>query len=128
MGVKQYQFHFGRKIHRGNLKAFMTNLKNGQRTLCLLDIKVKERSVENMMRGKNIFEPARFMTTQQAAKQLIEVIRNRKLAPQELNQTAQANGTDEPQKHCLDENTVCIAAARIGSEDQKLVATNLQRL
>ncbi|KAK1896503.1 Diphthine methyl ester synthase [Dissostichus eleginoides] len=38
------------------------NRKAGQHTLCLLDIKVKEQSIENMMRGKKIFEPPRFMT------------------------------------------------------------------
>ena len=104
------------------------NLKNGQHTLCLLDIKVKERSVENMMRGKNIFEPARFMTTQQAVKQLVEVIRNRKLNSKELNDKPQTNSTEEPLNHNLNEDTVCIAAARIGSEDQKLVASNLHHL
>ena len=104
------------------------NLKNGQHTLCLLDIKVKERSVENMMRGKNIFEPARFMTTQQAAKQLVEVIRKRKIYSKELNEQPQTNGTEEALNHSLKEDTVCIAAARIGSEDQKLVATNLKHL
>ena len=103
------------------------NLRNGQHTLCLLDIKVKERSVENMMRGKNIFEPARFMTTQQASKQLMEVIKNRKLSV-ELNQQTQTNGTAELQKPSLNENTVCIAVARIGSEDQKLVSSSLRRL
>ena len=90
------------------------NLENGRHTLCLLDIKVKERTVENMMRGKNIFEPPRFMSTQQAATQLMEVIKNR---------------TIESKQHlALHENTMCIAAARIGSEDQKLIAAELHQL
>ena len=105
------------------------NFHNGQHTLCLLDIKVKERSVENMMRGKNIFEPPRFMSTQQAAKQLLQVIQNRKLGEEEnespkngpINDTEKSNAN-------LDENILCIAAARIGSEDQKLVASSLDQL
>ena len=90
------------------------NLENGRHTLCLLDIKVKERTVENMMRGKNIFEPPRFMSTQQAATQLMEVIKSRTI--------------DSKQLLALHENTMCIAAARIGSEDQKLIAAELHQL
>ena len=107
------------------------NFANGQHTLCLLDIKMKERSVENMMRGKNIFEPPRFMTTQQAAKQIIEVITNRKSFPKESNeniQNGQINGLEKTERPSLDENILCIAAARIGSENQSLVASTLQNL
>ena len=42
-------------------------------TLCLLDIKVAERTVENMMRNRNIFEPPRFMTVSQAIDQLLKI-------------------------------------------------------
>ncbi|KAF8951509.1 diphthine synthase, partial [Haplosporangium bisporale] len=34
----------------------------GLHTLVLLDIKVKEQSLENMARGRLIYEPPRFMT------------------------------------------------------------------
>merc|ERR1711990_578603 len=44
-----------------------TNLERGFHTLCLLDIKVAERSIENMMKNRKIFEPPRFMTVAQAA-------------------------------------------------------------
>ena len=99
----------------------VNNLHNGQHTLCLLDIKVKERTVENMMRGKNIFEPPRFMSTQQAAKQLLQVIQSRKL----LEEQTDVNTNNSA---ILDEKVLCIAAARIGSEDQKLVASTLDHL
>ncbi|XP_039204410.1 diphthine methyl ester synthase isoform X3 [Crotalus tigris] len=59
------------------------NRKNGMHTLCLLDIKVKEQSVENLMRGKKIFEPPRYMSVNQAAEQLLAVIQNRRLQGQE---------------------------------------------
>jgi len=73
------------------------NMKNDQHTLCLLDIKVKERTVENMMRGKNIFEPPRFMSTQQASKQLLEIVKNRRLT--EVNSNEQTNGTENSADH-----------------------------
>ena len=44
------------------------NLERGLHTLCLLDIKVKEQSDENLARGRKIFEPPRFMSTQVAGK------------------------------------------------------------
>jgi len=53
------------------------NKVNGLHTLCLLDIKVKERSLENLMKGRDIFEPPRFMTVRQALEQLVEIEANR---------------------------------------------------
>ena len=49
------------------------NLKNGNHTLCLLDIKTKEQSEENLMRGREIYEPPRFMTVNQALEQLFSL-------------------------------------------------------
>ncbi|CAB1421932.1 unnamed protein product [Pleuronectes platessa] len=54
------------------------NRNAGLHTLCLLDIKVKEQSVENMMRGKKIYEAPRFMTVAQASDQLIQIIQRRR--------------------------------------------------
>ena len=45
-------------------KKIEDNLRRGQHTLCLLDIKVKEQSEENLARGRKIYEPPRFMSTQ----------------------------------------------------------------
>lgn len=49
------------------------NSKMGLHTLCLLDIKVKEQTIENLMRGREVYEPPRFMTVKQALDQLGEV-------------------------------------------------------
>lgn len=49
------------------------NWKAGLHTLCLLDIKVKEVSEENLLRGRLIYEPPRFMTVPQAVRQLHEL-------------------------------------------------------
>lgn len=48
------------------------NRKQNLHTLCLLDIKVKEQTIENMMRNRKIYEPPRFMTVAQAIQQLTE--------------------------------------------------------
>ncbi|XP_015687093.1 diphthine methyl ester synthase isoform X2 [Protobothrops mucrosquamatus] len=87
------------------------NRKNGMHTLCLLDIKVKEQSVENLMRGKKIFEPPRYMSVNQAAEQLLAVVQNRRLQGQEPEVT---------------ENTVCVGLARVGALDQKIASGTLQ--
>ena len=56
---------------------FQANLERGFHTLCLLDIKVAERSIENMMKNRKIFEPPRFMTVAQAADQLLKIIQKK---------------------------------------------------
>ncbi|KAK5931382.1 diphthine methyl ester synthase [Pseudochaenichthys georgianus] len=89
------------------------NRKAGQHTLCLLDIKVKEQSVENMMRGKKIFEPPRFMTVGQAADQLIQIIERRREEGGELGVT---------------EDTVCVGVARLGADDQLIRTGTLRQL
>uniref|UniRef100_A0A1A7WY77 diphthine methyl ester synthase n=1 Tax=Iconisemion striatum TaxID=60296 RepID=A0A1A7WY77_9TELE len=89
------------------------NRTAGLHTLCLLDIKVKEQSVENMMRGKKIYEPPRFMTVSQAADQLIQIIHRRREEGAELGVT---------------EDTVCVGLARLGSDEQKICAGTLRQL
>lgn len=51
----------------------MENRKIGLHTLVLLDIKVKEQSLENMARGRLIYEPPRYMTIAQCCQQLLEI-------------------------------------------------------
>ncbi|CCF59987.1 hypothetical protein KAFR_0I02070 [Kazachstania africana CBS 2517] len=53
------------------------NRKIGLHTLVLLDIKVKEQSIENMARGRLIYEPPRYMSISQCCEQLLEVEENR---------------------------------------------------
>lgn len=90
-----------------------SNRKNGLHTLCLLDIKVKEQSIENMMRGKKIFEPPRYMTVNLAASQLLEILESRDFSK-------------EPP--CYDENTICIGLSRIGSDSQHIVCDTLKKM
>uniref|UniRef100_A0A3P8TSH2 diphthine methyl ester synthase n=1 Tax=Amphiprion percula TaxID=161767 RepID=A0A3P8TSH2_AMPPE len=63
------------------------NKAAGLHTLCLLDIKVKEQTIENMMRGKKIYEPPRYMTVSQAADQLIQIIDRRRKEGEELGES-----------------------------------------
>jgi diphthine synthase len=49
------------------------NTKLGLHTLCLLDIKVKEPTLESLARGRKVYEPPRYMTINQAIEQLLEV-------------------------------------------------------
>lgn len=78
----------------------VSNRRQGLHTLCLLDIKVKEQTVENMMRGRKIYEPPRFMTVSQALTQLMDIEKEHLLGP-------------------IDAEVVGVA--RLGREDQAIV-------
>ncbi|KAJ8772720.1 hypothetical protein K2173_027897 [Erythroxylum novogranatense] len=81
----------------------------GLHTLCLLDIRVKEPSWESLSRGKKKYEPPRYMTISTAIEQLLEVEQGR-------------GGS------VYDENTECVGFARLGSEDQTIVAGTMKQL
>nr|CAG4651217.1 EOG090X0AVB [Simocephalus serrulatus] len=85
------------------------NLERGLHTLCLLDIKVKEQSIENMMKKKPVYEPPRYMSNQQAAEQLMEIV--------ESNENSRLTG-----------DTLCVAVARVGWPDQKISACSLKEM
>ncbi|KAK6457073.1 diphthamide biosynthesis methyltransferase [Scheffersomyces xylosifermentans] len=87
----------------------MENRKIGLHTLLLLDIKVKEQSIENMARGRLIYEPPRYMDIATAASQLLEI--------EELR-GEKAYTPDTP----------CVAISRLGSPTQTFKAASLQEL
>lgn len=87
----------------------LSNRKQGLHTLCLLDIKVKEPSLESLARGKKVYEPARFMTVNTAVEQLLQVEASRNLG---------AFGKD----------SLAIGVSRIGSPSQQIVAGTMQEL
>lgn len=91
-----------------------SNRKNGLHTLCLLDLKIKEQSIENLIKGKKMYEPPRFMTVSCAAQQLLEIIANQK-----------SNGNENL---AYTEDTICVGLARIGSDDQNITVASLQRM
>ncbi|KAL2799799.1 tetrapyrrole methylase [Aspergillus keveii] len=85
------------------------NVQLGLHTLVLLDIKVKEQSLENMARGRLVYEPPRYMTVAQCASQMLETEEERK------------EGVWGP-------DSLAVGAARVGAADQKLVAGTLSEL
>lgn len=85
------------------------NRERGLHTLCLLDIKVKEQTIENLMRGNKIFEPPRFMTVNQCCEQLLLVEEKRK-------------------EGAYSADTMCVGIARVGRDDQQFVAGTLSEL
>ncbi|KAJ5553645.1 Diphthine methyl ester synthase [Penicillium frequentans] len=85
------------------------NAQIGLHTLVLLDIKVKEQSMENLARGRQIYEPPRYMTVAQCAQQMLEVEEDRK------------EGICAPDR-------LAMGAARVGAPDQKLIVGTLTEL
>lgn len=81
----------------------------GLHTLCLLDIRVKEPSLEALCRGKKEYEPPRYMTINTAIEQLLEIEQNRG-------------------ESAYSEDTTCVGLARVGSEDQAIVAGSMKQL
>jgi diphthine synthase len=77
------------------------NRRRGLHTLCLLDIKVKEASEENILRGKgHLHEPPRFMTVSGAIEQLLQIAQGRD------------NGGE------IHEQSLMVGLARVGASDQ----------
>ena len=93
----------------------LDNLRRGQHTLCLLDIKVKEQSEENLARGRKIFEPPRFMSCQVACQQLIEIVARLSSAPD----------PDTASEPLLSGSSDVVCLARVGTDTQALVTASL---
>lgn len=88
----------------------LSNRKAGLHTLCLLDIKVKEPTMESLARGKKLcYEPPRFMSICTAVEQLLEIESMR-------------------QENAYSNDTLCIGVARIGSDTQQIVAASMAEL
>ncbi|XP_076353188.1 diphthine methyl ester synthase isoform X2 [Tachypleus tridentatus] len=94
----------------------LANKTRGLHTHCLLDIKVKEQSIENLMRGNKIYDPPRYMSAAQAAQQLLEIIQKKRV-----------EGCKDAEL-AYTERSVCVGLARVGSDDQKIVVTTLQNM
>ena len=81
----------------------------GLHTLVLVDIKVKEQSLEDMARGRRVFQPPRYMTVGQCASQMLEIEAEKK------------EGVYGP-------DSLAIGAARVGGKDETFVAGTLKEL
>lgn len=85
------------------------NRSIGLHTLVLVDIKVKEQSLENMARGRLIYEPPRYMTVGQCASQMLEI-------------------EEEKQEGVYTKDSLAIGAARVGGKTEKFVSGTLEEL
>lgn len=85
------------------------NASIGLHTLLLLDIKVKEQSLENMARGRKIYEPPRYMTVAQCAQQMLEI-------------------EQDKQEGVCSADSLAIGCARVGADDQVFACGTLQEL
>ena len=85
--------------------------RNGDlHTLCLLDIRVREISYDDMIAtGKVVYEEPRFMSARLAAAQLLEV------------EARRGDGACAPDRRAF-------ALARVGAADQVIVSGTLERL
>ncbi|XP_005090107.1 diphthine methyl ester synthase [Aplysia californica] len=92
----------------------LVNRERGMHTLCLLDIKMKEQTIENLMKGRPIYEPPRFLSASQAAQQLLDIVERR----------------DKDQKTDADltPSSICVAVARVGASDQKISTATLKEM
>lgn len=106
------------------LDKILVNRRSGLHTLCLLDIKVKEQSDENLARGRKIYEPPRFMSCQQAAHQLLQAVQTRASSS---SSTETATPERTAAESLLEANSQVVCVARVGAADQRLVACSLEQ-
>ncbi|XP_033216917.1 diphthine methyl ester synthase [Belonocnema kinseyi] len=89
------------------------NRKRGLHTLCLLDIKVKEPTLESILKKKQEYMPPKFMSVSEAADQLIQILERKRREDNELAFT---------------EGSLAVGLARVGSEDQRILASSLSEM
>jgi diphthine methyl ester synthase len=75
----------------------------------MADIKVKEQSIENLARGRKIYEPPRYMSIATACEQLLDI------------EEEQGMGVCRP-------NALAVGLARVGADDEKIVGGTLEEL
>ncbi|GAA5859618.1 hypothetical protein JCM8547_006165 [Rhodosporidiobolus lusitaniae] len=107
------------------LERVRENARLGLHTLCLLDIKVKEQSEENLARGRKIFEPPRYMSVPCAISQLLSLLPSSASSSSEETPSSAAI----PSADALDPTTtLAISCSRVGSPSQKFVSGTLAEL
>uniref|UniRef100_A0A182RI21 diphthine methyl ester synthase n=1 Tax=Anopheles funestus TaxID=62324 RepID=A0A182RI21_ANOFN len=99
----------------------VANLEHGLHTLCLLDIKVKEPTLESLMKKKREYMPPRFMSVSEAAGQLLEIVANK-------SAQSEADNNGPQKEHGLKENSLVVGLARVGHETQQIVACSLREM
>lgn len=112
------------------IDKILANWAMGLHTLCLLDIRVKERTDDNIARNLSAFEPPRFMTVVQALQQLLMAV-DQKNAPivdydEDFNEILIVKSEEE--RVSISGSTIVVAMLRIGCADQKIVSGTIDEL
>lgn len=82
----------------------------------LLDIRVKEPTLESLMKKKREYQPPRFMSVSEASQQLLEILKKRR-----------GDGTAETEL-AYTENSLFVGLARVGHETQTIKACSLKEM
>ena len=139
-GLQLYNFGetvsicFWSDVENWRPKSYFTkigeNRVRGLHTLCLLDIKVKEKSVENLIKGRDIYEKPRFMSVSQACAQLIEIIKESKQAETKEFESDDADMflNEFVKSNVITAATIGVGLARVGKDDQEIVVDTILNL
>ncbi|XP_017792144.1 PREDICTED: diphthine methyl ester synthase [Habropoda laboriosa] len=95
-------------------EKIVSNRQSDLHTLCLLDIKVKEPTLESITKKRKEYMPSRFMRVSEAAAQLLEIVEEK------------AEGIQD--EIALDESSLAIGLARVGWEDERVIACSLREM
>ncbi|GLV39599.1 Diphthamide methyltransferase [Carabus blaptoides fortunei] len=93
------------------MDKIVANFERNLHTLCLLDIRVKEPTLESIVKKKKEYEPPRFMSCSVAAQQIIQIIKNK---------------FDAGESSVLVEENRCVGVARVGSSTQQIKVCSLK--
>ncbi|XP_058461729.1 diphthine methyl ester synthase-like [Malaya genurostris] len=94
----------------------LANIKHGLHTLCLLDIRVKEPTIESLTKKVRVYEPPRFMSCSEASEILFQLVQEHR---DNENESCRAE---------LSERTVVVGLARVGHDTQTIKACTLQEM
>lgn len=81
-----------------------------------VDIRVKEPTLESLMKKKREYQPPRFMSVSEAAQQLLQILEKRR-----------ADGTNDDGL-AYTEETLFVGLARVGHETQAIKACTLKEM
>lgn len=93
----------------------ISNRRRDLHTLCLLDIKIKEPTIESISKKKREYMPTRFMSVSEAVTQLLKIMEEK----MEENKEEMV---------LLNKSSLAIGLARIGWDNQRIVACSLEKM
>lgn len=119
-------------------EKLIVNRRMNLHTLCLLDIKVKEQSIENTAKGVKVYEPPRFMTVNTAIHQVLECVdfyrtqfnsqpQTNETLSSILNKSASITSSFKDDEH-ISPNCRAFACVRVGRDDEQIVSGTLTEL